>query len=108
MKFQINLACTVVNSSLVSDGDLASAFHLEKNESVALDVQKLGQAIAEELAGRIPQATRRSKSGNLTVSIPLKLESSLLTKVNLRESDKPSHRLSEAEKRSRLLKDLGL
>lgn len=108
MKFQINLACTVVNSSLVSDGDLASAFKLEKNESVAVDVQALGQAIAQELVGRIPQATRRSKGGNLTVSIPLKLDSNLLTKVNLRESDKPTHRMTESEKRSRLLKDLGL
>lgn len=108
MKFQINLACTVVNSSLISDGDLASAFRLEKNEFVAVDVEKLGKAIAEELMGRIPQATRRSKGGNLTISIPLKLESSLLTKVNLREADKPIHRMTEAEKRSRLLKDLGL
>ncbi|MFX1501978.1 MAG: hypothetical protein ACFFDH_13525 [Promethearchaeota archaeon] len=93
---------------MVSDEDFNNAFRLEKNEATAIDVAKLGQLIAEELAGRIPQATRRSKSGNLTISIPLKLDGSLLTKVNLHESDKPVHRMSEAEKRSRLLKDLGL
>lgn len=109
MKLQINVQATMINSSLVSDKDFAKAMKLQKNEGVAFDVQALGQQIASALAERLPQVAKRSKGGNLTVAIPLKIEGNCLTKVDLSAaSSKSTVKKTDDEKRASLLKDLGL
>jgi len=108
MKFQINRQVTAINSSRVTDKDLAKAMHLGKNEAVGLDVEAIVEQVRAALSGKGAVACRRSASQNLTVSIPMKVEGSYLAKVDLSAPKATKAKQTDEEKRQALLSDLGL
>lgn len=109
MKFQVNITITATNSRHVSDEDIKTALKLAKNEGVAIDVESVLRTVAASLKGKGAMACRRSKeAGNLTVSLPVKVEGKHLTKIDLSAPAKTVSKKTDEEKALELRKELGL
>lgn len=77
---QLNLNATEIGSSSTTDAELRSK--LPKGKVLAIDLEAaLAEAAAQGLLKAVP--VRRSKNGNLTVILPLKVAGNFFVAVDL-------------------------
>jgi hypothetical protein len=77
MKIQLNITATVIDSHLIGDQDVAKAMKLGKNQGVGLDLEALVRKALDDGAFKV-QVCRRSANKNLTVTLPVKAEATLV------------------------------
>ena len=90
-KFQINMSVTLLEpkkakvKQTITDQEWKEVLGLEDDETVGFDVRAIAAEILKALESRDSAPTHRSANGNLTVSIPLKVEGKFIKKTALVE-----------------------
>ena len=107
MKLQVGINFSMIDSKATSDADIRAAMKLGKNEVVALDVAALAEQIAQHLKDQGVKMFKRSSTGGLNVSCPVKVEAAAL-KASLSDVAPKKSKKTEEEKKASLLASLGL
>lgn len=107
-KFQINCTITLSSSKGISDQEFQSSLDLGSNEGVGFDVAAMAKAITEALEAAGVMAAHRSQAGNMTVSLPIKVEGSGMVKKTSLVGKKVGGKMTDEEKKARLLQELGI
>ena len=106
MKIQLNITATVIDSHLIEDKDVAKAMKLGKNQGVGLDLEALVRKALDAGAFKV-QVCRRSVNKNLTVTLPVKAEATLVA-VDLTAKAEAKGKKTDEEKATALRAALGL
>jgi hypothetical protein len=106
-KYQVNLTVTLINSKLIDDDTLRKGMKLRKNGVPAFNVGAIVAALREQLSD-YQQSVRRSNGGNLSITLPVKVEGNFLTKSDTNAKQRSPAKKTDEEKRAALKADLGL